>query len=281
MATEARLDYRLLGPLEVWVGAEQRTPTQAKQRALLALLLLQLDQPISTDQLIERLWPEKAPGRPHTAIQGYVSGLRKLLGPTGIATTAAGYVLRAEPRLSRMWPCRSARQRGAQHRHGQGGTRALTEAHAEIEQRCELELAEQHPMRGLGRDMRRQGMIERIAAQLRQRRDRRSADEAVEQRRDPALARRRSSPMMAASSRPPSAATMSSGSERRPACRASRGRSPTAFVPGQRRRRPCRGRPNARRRRRTAPRRPPRPPWSFPIPISPRQTRSVPAATIW
>jgi predicted ATPase/DNA-binding SARP family transcriptional activator/Tfp pilus assembly protein PilF len=46
--------------------------------------------------LIELLWPEKPPGRPQTAIQGYVSGLRKLLGQGTIETTAAGYVLHAE-----------------------------------------------------------------------------------------------------------------------------------------------------------------------------------------
>ena len=83
-----------------------------------------------------------------------------------------------------------AGERRAQHRHDQGSARSLAETHAEIEEGGELEFTQQHPVRRLGRDMRCQGMIERIAAQLRQRRDRRGADEAVEQHRDPALARR-------------------------------------------------------------------------------------------
>jgi hypothetical protein len=67
------------------------------------------------------------------------------------------------------WQASAARNTGT----AKAAPRSLTETHAEIEERRELELAQQHPMRRLGRDMRRQGMIERIAAQLRQRRDRR------------------------------------------------------------------------------------------------------------
>jgi predicted ATPase/DNA-binding SARP family transcriptional activator/Tfp pilus assembly protein PilF len=91
-----QLDYRVLGSLEVWAGGVERTASQAKQRAVLALLLLDLNRAVSTDHLIELLWPEKPPGRPQTAIQGYVSALRKLLGQSTIETTAAGYVLHAE-----------------------------------------------------------------------------------------------------------------------------------------------------------------------------------------
>jgi len=96
MAEGTELDYQLLGLMELWVGGEQRKASQAKPRGVLALLLLNLNRPVSTDQLIELLWPDKPPGRPQTAIQGYVSGLRKLLGQGTIETTAAGYVLHAE-----------------------------------------------------------------------------------------------------------------------------------------------------------------------------------------
>ncbi len=94
MANTKHLDYRLLGSLEVWAGGEQRIVAQAKPRAVLALLALDLNRPVPTDRLVEHLWPEKAPGRPKTAVQGYVSGLRKLLGDATIETTAVGYVLR-------------------------------------------------------------------------------------------------------------------------------------------------------------------------------------------
>src|SRR5205814_3935414 len=93
--------------------------------------LLQLDQPVSTDQLIERLWPDKAPGRPQTAIQGYVSGLRKLLGSTVIATTAAGYVLRAEAEQSDLHRFERLLRQGRDALaagDGEGATRTFSQA---------------------------------------------------------------------------------------------------------------------------------------------------------
>src|SRR5207248_368153 len=68
-----------------------------QQRAVLALLLVHLNRLVSSDALVEALWPEDPPGRPLTAIQGYISGLRKLLGRETIETAAGGYVLRAKP----------------------------------------------------------------------------------------------------------------------------------------------------------------------------------------
>src|SRR5258708_19601965 len=93
---------------------------------------------------------------------------------------------------ARLGECRHAGvtgERCAQHRHAHRGAGALAEPHAEIEQGSETKLAQQHPMRRLGRDMRGQGMIERVRTQFCQRGDRRHADEAVEQHRDAAAAR--------------------------------------------------------------------------------------------
>ena len=78
-------------------------------------------------------------------------------------------------------------KRSAQHRHGHRSAGALAEPHSEIEQGSKTKLAQQHPMRRLGRDVRRQSMIERVRAQFCQGGDRRQGDEAVEQHRDAAL----------------------------------------------------------------------------------------------
>jgi DNA-binding SARP family transcriptional activator len=90
-----QIDYRLLGPLEVVRDGGAVDLGPAKQRAVLAILLLSAGRAVSTDELIEQLWPTKVPGHPNTAIQGYVSGLRKLLGADVIDTVAGGYNLRA------------------------------------------------------------------------------------------------------------------------------------------------------------------------------------------
>ncbi len=87
----------MLGPLEVRRGGEVVPIGAAKQRALLAMLLLHANEVVSTDRLVDALWGEQPPARPDKALQVYVSQLRKLLAgaPAGpaLVTRAPGYVL--------------------------------------------------------------------------------------------------------------------------------------------------------------------------------------------
>ena len=66
-----------------------------KQRALLAMLLLHANEVVSTDRLIDALWEDDPPARAQKAVQVYVSGLRKVIGPGRIETKAPGYLVRA------------------------------------------------------------------------------------------------------------------------------------------------------------------------------------------
>ena len=88
MAARGSIQLGLLGPLAAWRDGAALPLGGSKQRAVLALLALERGRAVTTDALIEALWPEQAPGRPQTAIQGYVSQLRKALGPEAIATEA-------------------------------------------------------------------------------------------------------------------------------------------------------------------------------------------------
>jgi predicted ATPase len=81
-----------------------------RRRALLAALLLNLDHPLSVDQLIDMLWSGMAPPTAATMVHGAVGGLRKVLvsrpraGATQrVATRGGGYVLDAEPALLDMF----------------------------------------------------------------------------------------------------------------------------------------------------------------------------------
>jgi predicted ATPase/DNA-binding SARP family transcriptional activator len=93
MAADERIHVGVLGPLTARRGEAQLALGGSKQRALLALLALERGRTVATDALIEALWPQKPPGRPQTAIQGYVSHLRKALGQDAIITDASGYRL--------------------------------------------------------------------------------------------------------------------------------------------------------------------------------------------
>jgi DNA-binding SARP family transcriptional activator len=65
-----------------------------KQRALLALLLLDPNRVVSTDRIVDALWGEEPPRTAATSLQNFVSQLRKLLGPETLVTKPPGYELR-------------------------------------------------------------------------------------------------------------------------------------------------------------------------------------------
>ena len=93
MAAGGGIHLGLLGPLAAWRDGAALPLGGSKQRAVLGVLAVERGRSVSTDALIEALWPEKPPGRPQTAIQGYVSHLRKVLGAESIVTEASGYRL--------------------------------------------------------------------------------------------------------------------------------------------------------------------------------------------
>jgi DNA-binding SARP family transcriptional activator len=91
-----KVEFRILGPLEVVENGKALDLGGQKQRALLAVLLLHAGEVVSGDRLIDALWAEEPPETGRKALQVYVSGLRKLLGRERIETRPPGYRLRLE-----------------------------------------------------------------------------------------------------------------------------------------------------------------------------------------
>jgi DNA-binding SARP family transcriptional activator len=91
------MDFRLLGPLEVSERGGPLALGGVKQRSLLAILLLQANELVSTDRLIDQLWGATPPATCAKSIQVYVSRLRKELGDGRLVTQAPGYLLRVDP----------------------------------------------------------------------------------------------------------------------------------------------------------------------------------------
>jgi DNA-binding SARP family transcriptional activator len=92
------VEFRLLGPLEVLHDGAEVPIRGARQRELLALLLLHAGQVVSSDRLMDALWGESQPAAGATALRVRVSQLRKALGPGGgrLLTRAPGYALVVE-----------------------------------------------------------------------------------------------------------------------------------------------------------------------------------------
>ena len=91
------MDFRILGPLEL---VDEQGPVRlraAKQRALLAILLLHRNEVVSADRLIDELWGDHPPKTARKTLQMHVSHLRRVLPPGVLRTKTAGYVLTVEP----------------------------------------------------------------------------------------------------------------------------------------------------------------------------------------
>ncbi|MGD1346763.1 BTAD domain-containing putative transcriptional regulator [Mycobacterium seoulense] len=81
---DKRLELALLGPLEMSVDGALVALGTPKQRAVLAVLLMNRNSPVAVDRLITALWADEPPSGARASIHSYVSNLRKLLGTAGI-----------------------------------------------------------------------------------------------------------------------------------------------------------------------------------------------------
>jgi predicted ATPase/DNA-binding SARP family transcriptional activator len=91
--------YGLLGPVEVRVEGHAVPLPGARQRLLLAMLLVNANQMVPAGRVIDELWGADLPADPRAALRTQVSRLRRALGPGGgdLATLEGGYRL-AVPR---------------------------------------------------------------------------------------------------------------------------------------------------------------------------------------
>ncbi|MFC5723493.1 BTAD domain-containing putative transcriptional regulator [Streptomyces gamaensis] len=102
------MHVRVLGEFAVTRSGVEMTPSAPKLRQVFALLAVEMNRAVRTDQLIEELWEDRPPLSAVTTLQTYIYQLRKLLcwseaavGPAAAAcdgvalrTTPGGYVLR-------------------------------------------------------------------------------------------------------------------------------------------------------------------------------------------
>lgn len=105
--TDGRADpplrFEILGDVRVLRNGDPVDLGPAKQRAVLAVLLLQPGRPVPTHQIVDAVWGDDPPENGANVVQKYVAGLRRVLEPDRaprtpgelLALTGSGYVLRA------------------------------------------------------------------------------------------------------------------------------------------------------------------------------------------
>ncbi|MEA3511180.1 MAG: BTAD domain-containing putative transcriptional regulator, partial [Actinomycetota bacterium] len=93
------MDVRILGGLEVLRDGVEIDLGPPRQRALLARLLINPGETVTSDRLVEDLWPGDVPDTARHALHVYVSKLRGTLGPDRdrLIRRDTGYRLSIEP----------------------------------------------------------------------------------------------------------------------------------------------------------------------------------------
>src|SRR3954447_12912374 len=91
----AKVELRLLGPAEARLDHGPVELGPRKQRAVLAMLALEVGSTVSVDRLVDGLWGETPPASAPKMVQLYVSHLRRVLDGDGarILTRGRGYEL--------------------------------------------------------------------------------------------------------------------------------------------------------------------------------------------
>lgn len=96
------MDLRVLGPIEV-VDDDVAVPIGGpRQRLVLALLVINAGDTVSTDRLVDGVWGDDSPNAARRTVQAYVSNLRKALEAVRQDTLVAhspGYVLMVDDEL--------------------------------------------------------------------------------------------------------------------------------------------------------------------------------------
>src|SRR5664279_1182639 len=99
------VEARILGRIELVSGEVRLSLGGTKQRAVLAMLVLEANRVVSTDVLVDGLWREPAPAGAVNVVQSYVSRLRKVMraarsagSETDIVRRGPGYLFELDPR---------------------------------------------------------------------------------------------------------------------------------------------------------------------------------------
>jgi predicted ATPase/DNA-binding SARP family transcriptional activator len=92
--------FEVLGLVDARVEGRPVAVGHARQRSVLAVLLVEANRPVAAAQLVERVWGERPPFRARETLYNYLSRLRRALAPlpgVDLGRRAGGYVLTVDP----------------------------------------------------------------------------------------------------------------------------------------------------------------------------------------
>src|ERR1700722_9342455 len=95
---KANMEFRALGPVELWSDGQSRELGPGRVRSILAMLLLTPRTVVPAETLIDRLWDTRPPPKARESLSAYIArlraSLREALGDSvRLAGRDRGYVL--------------------------------------------------------------------------------------------------------------------------------------------------------------------------------------------
>jgi DNA-binding SARP family transcriptional activator len=96
------MEFHVLGPVEIRVGEQALDAGHARQRAVLAVLLLDLNRVVPIERLIDRVWGEDPPPSARNILYGHIARLRAMVASAAddgitLSRHQGGYRLHADP----------------------------------------------------------------------------------------------------------------------------------------------------------------------------------------
>lgn len=99
------IEFRILGPVELWISGKRVDLGPARQQGILAALLVEPERPISIQTLVDRVWGTEPPKEVRNLVYTYITRLRRIMRRASqefsvsisVRKEAAGYVLGISP----------------------------------------------------------------------------------------------------------------------------------------------------------------------------------------
>lgn len=93
------VEFRILGPIEMWAAGRRYDPGSPKEACVLASLLLQPGWPVSVETIVDHLWGLDPPPKARSSVWSYIARLRRTFavdGQTQLVSRSGLYVLETD-----------------------------------------------------------------------------------------------------------------------------------------------------------------------------------------
>ena len=100
------MEFRVLGPIEIWAAGAALRVGEPRQRLVLAALLVEVGRTVGVSTLVDRVWGESPPAQARRTLHAHLSRIRRVLGQAAalegvpapaLVRSSGGYCLAVEP----------------------------------------------------------------------------------------------------------------------------------------------------------------------------------------